>query len=134
MTDTIDTEDVNRDDADEMIRGLEELIEFFNDNPHAATLFGETNMYAFSYTEDEWKELNKVMGSFTKNSTSYDLEAIRKFGNITLKHCISHERVCEKKVTGSHTVVRRQLPEGIEYEDVVVTEDIVEWVCPPEWR
>jgi hypothetical protein len=135
MTDITDThEDTDLLAAEAAISGLIELIEFFTDNPKAATQFGSTTMYAFSYNEDDWKLLNKQMRRFDKKSTNYDLEARRTFGKINLVHCIMHEKVCEKKVTGTKTVVKRQLPEGVEYTEVEVEEDIVEWVCPPEWR
>lgn len=122
-----------RQEADDAIRGLEQLIEFYDSYPEIAVQFGNANVYAFSYSEADWKELNQKLGNFEKNSTDYDLEAIRRFGPITLKHCIRHERVCEKKVTGTRTVTRSQPVEDVEYVDVEVTEDIVEWVCPESW-
>jgi hypothetical protein len=122
-----------REEADQAIRGLEELIQFYNDNPEAAVQFGRATIYAFSYSEDAWKNLNQKMGKFEKNSTDYDLEATRKFGPVTLKHCIGHDKVCEKKVTGTRTTVVSKPVEEVEYHDVEVTEDIVEWVCPESW-
>ena len=137
MTDTQTTdylEDPYREDADETIAGLKELIVLLIEQPELAHRFGNATLYAFSYTEDEWKRINKMMGTFDKDSTSYDLEATRRFGPLTLKHCITHDKVCEKKVTGTKTVTRREPVEEVEYHDVEVEEEIVEWVCPDTWR
>ena len=137
MTDTQTTdhvEDPYREDADEVIAGLKELIGFFDQYPKAATKFGGSTMYAFSYSEEGWREFNQMMGSFEKKSTSYDLEAVRDFGKITLKHCVSHDKVCEKKVVGTRTVIHKEPTTVVEYEEVETEEDIVEWLCPEGWR
>ena len=135
MTEAIEyLEDPYREEADEAIAGLEELIRFFDQNPKAAMKFSPTTMYAFTYSEEEWREFNTLLGAFDKKSTSYDLEATRKFGKLTLKHCISHDKVCEKKIVGTRTVIHKEPTTVVEYEDVETEEDIVEWICPEAWR
>ena len=121
-----------------MADSMREFADWLDANPEVAALVTEDlRLYIFSYEEDEFRNINRLLGNFDKVADGYGLEALKKFGRITLKHSISHEAVCEKKVVGT-TIVKQMIPAHpvpeVEMIEIEVEEEITEWICPETWR
>jgi hypothetical protein len=117
---------------------LRKFADWLDDNPAVLPHLIHGNYYLFSYSEEEFRDINRLLGTFEKKTNEREIEAVKDFGSgMTLRHSISHERVCEKRVVGTRTVTKYELPEGapaVVYEEVEVEEEITEWVCPENWK
>ena len=113
---------------------LRKLADFLETQPDVMNRLIAPTFYLFSYSEDGFRERNAQLGTFTKGSNKYSLQAIKKFGRVEIIHDISHTQVCEKKVVGTKSVTRSVPAVEVEMIDVTEEEEIVEWVCPESWK
>jgi len=118
--------------------GLRQLADFVETHPELGERIGSPRFYLWSYTEADFKETNRLLGSFTKSSDINYLNAEKMFGPVMVQSTIGHAAICEKKVVGTR-MVSKQVPADPDYVEpeyvtVQVEELVTEWVCPPEWR
>jgi len=115
-------------------QSLQRLVTFLEDKPKMQEKMNLSAVYFFCYNEDEWKEILAEMGTFTKDSTDYSLEATHTLGTIRMLATIGHEGICEKVLVGTKEVTKEVYPDDVKPETVTSTEDVYEWVCPPSWK
>lgn len=111
-----------------------DLATWLDEHPDIEAILSPPTFYIFSDNEDEFKEVNRELGSFTKGSSNHYLDATKKFGRLRVQSTISKELTCERKVVGTRTVKTEVPMEEVEMVEIEVEEDIIEWVCPETWR
>ena len=121
----------------ETIGALEDLIRLLKAEPLLAANFSLSDQYIFTRSEEEWKAVNSRLGSFTKDANQHYLRALKHFGGqyrgFDIINLISKEETCEAVVTGTQLVKKSVPVEDVEYVEVEVEEDIIEWKCPERW-
>jgi len=119
------------------IGALEDLIRLLKQEPRLAARLSLSDQYLFTSSEEEWKELNGTLGAFKKDSNQHYLRALKHFGGdyrgFDIISLISKEETCQAVVTGTQTVKKMVPMEDVEYVEIEVEEDIVEWKCPERW-
>jgi hypothetical protein len=141
------TEREARERRENLIRGLRELADWLERRPQVEIDMGwsdsavvELGFHVSCYSEevseqkkDEFVQAVRNMGGGDKNTSSYQFEVARKFGEGTVKYSVTtpREAVCTKRVI-SKTTVREMVPDysnvpKVEKERVV---EEVEWTCP----
>lgn len=108
---------------------LRELARWFDTHPDVEIPSGlrPGNSTYYSYqNKDEMSEIVKKIGSFKKEYTEYDFEAVVEVAGFTLKWYTSRSNVCTKKVVGKKLVEAQVIPERI---IAAHEEDVVEWEC-----
>lgn len=149
---------LGRFDADGSYRGKtinahRELADLLESNPNMPLPFGAASLY-WNVTEyhrhtQEKQEIVPAMrairrvlgGAYQKNYGSDDFEMRGRFADY-FDTCIfaNRESVCEKVVVGQKTEVKAvQDPElvakataEIPFEEIEVTTDVTEWICPED--
>tara|TARA_R110000868_G_scaffold172746_3_gene408714 strand:- start:2334 stop:2732 length:399 start_codon:yes stop_codon:yes gene_type:complete len=111
-----------------------DLADWVEAHPKIALLINPSIFYLFSDHEEDFREVNKELGTFIKGSSSYYLNATKKFGRLTIQSTINKSETCEQKVVGTRMVKKHVPMEDVEYTEIEVEEDIIEWVCPETWR
>ena len=134
-------EDLNPDEvvaANISLAAVRQYLTFLQANPIIAAKASLPDPYIFTHNDEDWRRVNRAMGTFHKSSDQNYLRAERTFGEypaeLTLRHLRSHENACERVVTGTKTVTKQVPTTEVEYTEVEVEEDIVEWKCPDSWR
>lgn len=131
-------DDAEVDRANSVISAIQQYTRFLQANPLIASKTGLGDPYIFSYDEEDWRTTNAALGTFEKESDQSYLRALKSFGNgygkFQIRHLMSHEGVCEKVVVGTRTVTKSVPMDDVEYTEIEVEEDIIEWKCPDSWR
>lgn len=128
MTTIQDTKDIGYAES------FRQFADWLDENPEIEKLITPSTFYIFSDSEEEFREVNRNLGSFTKGSSNHYLDATKKFGRLRIQSTINKELTCEKRVTGTK-MVRTVVPmEDVEMVEIEVEEEIVEWLCPETWR
>lgn len=88
----------------------------------------------YSFGEEESKHLvariAKILRTYKKDYSTTFFDLYKFFGVIKLRFVFYRNNVCERRVVGTKTVIKRELPAGVQYVDRQVQEDIIEWDCP----
>ena len=125
------------ENAIKVTEDLRNLADWLDEHPSIVDSLIAPSYYLFSYTEEDFREVNKQLGTFEKKTNDYGIQAVKSFGSIKITHDINHDYVCEKKVVGTKIVTKTVAIEPavpLEYEEIEVEEDITEWVCPESWK
>lgn len=56
---------------------------------------------------------------------------LRFTGSFSFRAITQREKVCTRREVGTEMVTRKELPVGVEYEDVEVERPVYEWDCDP---
>lgn len=131
-------DDAEVDRANSVISAIQQYTRFLQANPFIASKTGLGDPYIFSYSEEDWRKTNAALGTFEKESDQHYLRALKPFGNgygkFQIRHLMGHEDVCERVVVGTRTVTKSVPMDDVEYTEIEVEEDIIEWKCPDSWR
>ena len=131
-------DDAEVDRANSTILAVQQFARFLQEHPYIAARTGLGDPYLFSYSEEDWRKTNAELGTFEKESDQSYLRALKTFGTgfgaFQIRHLMSHEGVCEKVVVGTRTVTKSVPMDDVEYTEIEVEEDIIEWKCPDSWR
>ena len=107
-----------------MSAGLRELADFLDEHPKFR--LPRLNRFYSVDTRDEFFELAKQFGPFTKSFDDDDFEITRWFGSIELTFFTSRENVCTRRVVGQEWEDGSPAKPATEGRMV----DVVEWDCP----
>ena len=117
-----------------LAESLHEFADFLAANPQIMEQMYGPTFYLWADSEEEFRENNKDLGTFTKGSSSGYLDATKHFGKVKFQSTINKSLTCEKKVVGTR-IVKTEVPmEEVEMVESEVEEYIGEWVCPETWR
>lgn len=111
----------------EIHKGLREFVDFTQKNN--LKCFGTEKFFYRCETPEQFSEVVKALGAFTKKAEGSELSAIKKFSDgIELEVYIARELTCKKIVKGAKVVPARP---AVTYPATPErTEEIVEWECP----
>ena len=97
----------------------------------------ELNVYGAVHSKEEARNIIRALGSCQKEyQDSGYLIISKRFGAITLRFYCNRETVCERVVLDKIKTIEKRAkvstvpPSPVEYEEVAVEREIVEWRCP----
>lgn len=115
-------------------QSLVRVVEFLADKPLLQEKMSLHAIYFFANNEDEWKAILDEMGTFTKGSDDYSLNAVHTIGTTRLNASIGHEGICEKVLVGTKDVEVSSYPDDVQPTVTTESVDVYEWVCPESWK
>jgi len=110
-------------DAEEMIKFLQKRLE----------LVPSSGLSVLNYSNDaaELATHALLLGSAEKSGSDEWYSVVKRFGAHRIEVYGQRDDVCERIVVGTRDVEKMVVDPDAPLVTVTVTEEIVEWVCPP---
>jgi len=141
MSDADTTEDTSEATLrQEGIDYLRDILDVLEKNPEIPNPFTASSIKLWDFNVGEDQDAKTLMrlarreigGHWDKSYDDHaggDMWLTQTVGDVTVKIIVDRDAVCTARVVGKETVIEQRYPPGVQYVEVEVEKDIIEWDC-----